>query len=80
MEFGKGREWRRDRAKEGIIREVEGCEVGELREEWGEWAWVACGVEGDLVDVGGVRGAGEAAGEVGSAREWARVNGEVPRC
>ena len=51
-----------------------------MRDEWGECSCVASGVEGDLVDAGVVGGAGEAAREVGAARDGTWVSGEVPGC
>lgn len=68
----------RDSAIEGVVGEVEGGELGESGYERRERTGVASRVKNQLGDSGRVGGAGEAAGEVGAAREGAWVGVEVP--
>ncbi|KAK6946063.1 hypothetical protein RJ641_013607 [Dillenia turbinata] len=71
-------ERRRDRSKKVVVGEVKIRELRELGNERRESTRIACGVQSDGLDMEGVRGAGEAANEVGSARDRARVRREVP--
>lgn len=78
LEVGEGRNGRRNRTKEEVVGEVEDGELGEMGDERCERAGVASRVENELRDSCRVGVAGEAADELGAARDGTWIGGEVP--
>lgn len=65
-----------NRAGEFVVGEIDGDELGELRNEWGESSDVTGGIKGELSD--SVAGAGYSTKKMSYTWRRTRVGGEVP--
>lgn len=63
-------------AGEFVVGEIDGDELGELRNEWGESSDVTGGIKGELSD--SVAGAGYSTKKMSYTWRRTRVGGEVP--